>query len=157
MQKIQTCQHQPLGSSANTAAFKRYLSTAKLFLNCTRFTGYKKHKDGSRIFINPQLEFIPRSDSISASRYKFVDENRSGQTAIHTILKPFRILKEALLWKFGYNSFLIETGGIVVFVPRRQKRLLSYCCEHQTEILQIWQENALGLKDRNKREKDFGG
>lgn len=69
----------------------------------------KKHKDGSRIFINPQLEFVPGADSISASRYKFVDENRSGQTAIHTILKLFRILKEPLLWKFGYNSFLIES------------------------------------------------
>lgn len=73
--------------------------------------GTKKHKDGSRIFINPQLEFVPGADSISASRYKFVDENRSGQTAIHTILTLFWILKEALLWKFGYNSFLIETEG----------------------------------------------
>lgn len=52
----------------------------------------KNHKTGSRIFKNPQLEFVPADDSISASCYKWKEEKLLSQLAIPNIFKAYWVL-----------------------------------------------------------------
>lgn len=68
VQYIQKYRLETFGSSANTMSVKRYFSTAPDLQA-------ENHKAGSRIFTNPQLEFVPADDSITASCYKLREEN----------------------------------------------------------------------------------